>query len=65
MISGVLSVLLAEALFFGSFPLLGLFAFGFILNAIYFPLVEGPGLEKRLARSTSGTSSTFPAGFLG
>ncbi len=47
MISGVLSVLLAEALFFGSFPLLGLFAFGFILNAIYFPLVEEPGLEKR------------------
>jgi protein-S-isoprenylcysteine O-methyltransferase Ste14 len=47
MISGVLFVLLAEALFFGSLPLLGLFAFGFILNAVYFPLVEEPGLEKR------------------
>jgi protein-S-isoprenylcysteine O-methyltransferase Ste14 len=47
MISGVLFLLLAEALFFGSLPILGLFAFGLVLNSIYIPLVEEPGLERR------------------
>ena len=47
MISGVLFVLLAEALFFASLPILSWFAFGFVLNLIYIPLVEEPGLEKR------------------
>ena len=47
MISGVLFILLAEALFFGSLAILALFSFGFGLNAVYIPLVEEPGLEKR------------------
>jgi protein-S-isoprenylcysteine O-methyltransferase Ste14 len=47
MISGLLFVLLAEALLFGSLPLLGYFAAVFLLNSIYSPLVEGPGPEKR------------------
>ena len=47
MISGLLFILLAEALFFGSLPLWGLLAFAFILNSVYIPLVEERGLEKR------------------
>ena len=47
MISGVLFVLLAEAVFFGSLPLFGWFAGAFLLNSVYIPLVEEPGLEKR------------------
>ena len=47
MISGVLFMLLAEAMLFQSWPLaiwMGVFFMG---NAIYFPLVEEKGLEKR------------------
>ena len=47
MISGVLFILLAEAVFFGSLPLLGMFAVAFIVNAIYIPLVEERGLKRR------------------
>jgi len=47
MITGVLCILLGEAIFFGSEPLLGLFGFGLILNLIYIPLAEEPGLAKR------------------
>ncbi len=47
MITGVCCLLLGEAIFFGSLPLLGLFAFGLILNLIYIPLSEEPGLAKR------------------
>lgn len=47
MISGLLFGLLAEAVFFGSLPLLGYFAAVFLINSIYIPLVEEPGLEKR------------------
>jgi protein-S-isoprenylcysteine O-methyltransferase Ste14 len=47
MISGVLSVLLAEALFFGSLPILAWFGFFLLANSIYIPLAEEPGLEKR------------------
>ena len=47
MITGVLCILLGESVFFGSLPLLGLFAFGLILNLIYIPLSEEPGLARR------------------
>lgn len=47
MISGVLTVLLGEAALFGSLPLLVWFGAAFAVNAIYFPLVEEPGLRKR------------------
>ena len=47
MITGVYCILLGESAFFGSLPLLGLFAFGLILNLIYIPLSEEPGLARR------------------
>lgn len=47
MISGVLAVLLGESLFFASLSLLGFFGFATLLNMIYIPLSEEPGLIKR------------------
>jgi protein-S-isoprenylcysteine O-methyltransferase Ste14 len=47
MISGVLSILLGEALLFGSVPLLVWFLVFFALNALSMPLVEEPLLESR------------------
>ncbi len=47
MITGVCCILLGEAIFFCSLPLLGLFSFGLVLNLIYIPLSEEPGLAKR------------------
>jgi protein-S-isoprenylcysteine O-methyltransferase Ste14 len=47
MISGVLAVLLGEAALFGSLALLVWFGAAFLVNAIYFPLVEEPGLRRR------------------
>jgi protein-S-isoprenylcysteine O-methyltransferase Ste14 len=47
MISGVLSILLGEALLLGSGPLLGWFLVFFALNALIVPLVEEPILEGR------------------
>ena len=47
MITGALCILLGEAIFFGSWWLLGWFSFALILNLIYIPLSEEPGLVKR------------------
>ena len=47
MISGVLAVLLGEAIFLGSVPLLAWFLAFFALNAILMPLIEEPMLERR------------------
>jgi protein-S-isoprenylcysteine O-methyltransferase Ste14 len=47
MISGVLCVLLGETLFFGSLALFLWFAFFLVINVVYMPLSEEPGLEKR------------------
>ena len=47
MITGVLLLLLAEALLFQSWPIAVWMGIFFIGNAIYFPLVEEKGLEKR------------------
>jgi protein-S-isoprenylcysteine O-methyltransferase Ste14 len=47
MISGVLCVLLGEALLFGSTALLAWAALFLAINAIWFPLVEEPGLRQR------------------
>jgi protein-S-isoprenylcysteine O-methyltransferase Ste14 len=47
MISGVLAILLGEAALLGSVPLLTWFALFFAVNAIWMPLVEEPGLERR------------------
>jgi protein-S-isoprenylcysteine O-methyltransferase Ste14 len=47
MISGVLGLLLGEAIFFGSRPIFEWFVFFAALNAIYMPLWEEPGLLAR------------------
>ena len=47
MISGVLLVVLGEAVLAASLPLLGLFALALIVNVVYIPLSEEPGLAKR------------------
>jgi protein-S-isoprenylcysteine O-methyltransferase Ste14 len=47
MISGVFFILLGEAILAASLPLFCWFAFFVIVNAIYIPLAEEPGLVKR------------------
>jgi protein-S-isoprenylcysteine O-methyltransferase Ste14 len=47
MIMGVHLVLLGEALLTASLPLFGLFLVGAVINAVYIPLSEEPGLVKR------------------
>jgi protein-S-isoprenylcysteine O-methyltransferase Ste14 len=47
MISGLCLELLGESLLAASLPLLVLFAFGVIINVIYIPLSEEPGLARR------------------
>jgi protein-S-isoprenylcysteine O-methyltransferase Ste14 len=47
MITGVLLMLLAEALWFQSWPLALWMLIFFLGNFVYFPLVEEKGLEKR------------------
>jgi protein-S-isoprenylcysteine O-methyltransferase Ste14 len=47
MISGVLFVLLGEAVLTGSVPLFRWFLIFAVINAIYIPLLEEPGLARR------------------
>ncbi len=47
MITGVLTILLGEASLLGSLWLLAWAALFFAVNAVYFPLVEEPALERR------------------
>ena len=47
MISGVICVLLGEGLLLGSRPLLAWCLAVGLLNAVYIPLVEEPGLLRR------------------
>jgi protein-S-isoprenylcysteine O-methyltransferase Ste14 len=47
MIGGGFWILLGEAIFFDSWPLLCLFGFFVVVNLIYIPLSEEPGLMKR------------------
>ena len=53
MITGVLSILLGETIFFGSRPLMYWFLFALLINLTYIPLVEEPGLELRFGESYS------------
>jgi protein-S-isoprenylcysteine O-methyltransferase Ste14 len=60
MISGVLAVLLGEAALFAS-PLLFLwFAAVFAVNAVYFPLVEEPGLRRRFGADYDAYRANVP-----
>jgi len=47
MITGALLILTAETLLFRSWPLCAWEALFFLANAVYFPLVEEKGLEKK------------------
>ncbi len=64
MITGLLCVLLGEAVFFGSLSLLGWFGFVAALNLLYIPLVEEPRLKKRFgedyARYKANVSRWIP-----
>ena len=60
MISGVLCVLLGETLLFGSPAVLAWFAIVFAVNAVYFPLVEEPGLRRRFGAEYDAYRSAVP-----
>ena len=60
MISGVFSVLLGEAVLFGSTALLLWFALFVTLNSVYIPLVEEPGLMKRFGRDYLAYKDNVP-----
>jgi protein-S-isoprenylcysteine O-methyltransferase Ste14 len=63
MISAVLAMQLAEALLLGSWPLLGWAAVFFIANAIYFPLSEEKGLERRFGEAYQRYAANVPRWF--
>jgi protein-S-isoprenylcysteine O-methyltransferase Ste14 len=60
MISGVLAILLGEAALFASAPLLLWFTAVFTVNAVYFPLVEEPGLRKRFGEDYDAYWANVP-----
>ena len=60
MITGVLFVLLAEAMLLRSWPLVLWMAIFFIGNAIYFPLVEEKDLEKRFTNDYRRYKANVP-----
>ena len=60
MISGVLCVLLGEALMFGSPAILAWLAIVFAVNAVYFPLVEEPGLRRRFGADYEAYRAAVP-----
>lgn len=60
MISGVLFVLLGEAIVAGSLLLLGWFVAFFAINAITMPLIEEPALEERFGSDYATYKSNVP-----
>jgi protein-S-isoprenylcysteine O-methyltransferase Ste14 len=60
MISGVLAILLGEAALFASVTLLLWFAVVFAVNAVYFPLVEEPGLRRRFGLEYDAYRANVP-----
>ena len=60
MITGVLSMLSAEALLLQSWPIAIWMVLFFIGNAIYFPLVEEKGLEKRFGNEYRNYKANVP-----
>ena len=60
MITGVLLILLAEAMLFQSWPIAVWMMVFFIGNAIYFPLIEEKGLEKRFGDDYRGYKAHVP-----
>ena len=60
MITGVLLMLGAESLFFGSWPLAGWMLVFFAANALYFPLVEERALERRFGDDYRSYKTNVP-----
>jgi protein-S-isoprenylcysteine O-methyltransferase Ste14 len=60
MISGVLFVLLGEAVLFGSLPLLVWFGVVLAVNAVYLPLVEERGLSRRFGQEYETYRANVP-----
>lgn len=60
MITGVLLILLAEALLFRSWPLAAWMGVFFAANAVYFPLVEEKGLQKRFGDAYQTYKANVP-----
>ena len=60
MISGVLCVLLGEAALFGSLAVLAWSGVVFALNAVYFVLVEEPGLRERFGAEYDAYAAHVP-----
>jgi protein-S-isoprenylcysteine O-methyltransferase Ste14 len=60
MITGVLLVLLGEAALFGSPWILAWAAAFFAINAVWFPLVEEPGLMERFGREYDDYQRAVP-----
>jgi protein-S-isoprenylcysteine O-methyltransferase Ste14 len=61
MISGVALVLFGEAALLGSWPLLAWSLIFLLLNAVYIPLVEERGLERRFAEGYRSYRRNVPA----
>ena len=65
MISGVMCILLGEAILAAALPLLVWLALFVAVNTVYIPLVEEPGLVKRFGRTTWHTDGTCRDGYRG
>jgi protein-S-isoprenylcysteine O-methyltransferase Ste14 len=60
MITGVATILAGEALFFRSWGIAIEFAVFVAVNAVYFPLVEEPGLRRRFGRDYEEYCASVP-----
>ena len=60
MISGVVALILGQALLLGSFPLLLYALVVFAINAVYIPLSEEPGLRRRFGQPYDDYTSQVP-----
>lgn len=60
MISGVFSVILGEAILFGSLPVLVWSLVFITVNFIYMPLIEEPGLRERLGAEYDEYAQNVP-----
>ena len=63
MITGVGTILAGEALFFRSWGIAIVLAVFVVVNAIYFPLVEEPGLQRRFGSEYEEYCSRVPRWF--
>jgi protein-S-isoprenylcysteine O-methyltransferase Ste14 len=60
MISGVLFILAGEAVLLGSLPVAAWLALFLAVNAVWFPLVEEPGLERRFGEEYRAYRAAVP-----